>query len=103
MTLFVQALSPVGIVIFAHDVGTASGDARRIVRQVVEHPMCGPTAILGVNRYLSVAVTFVFRAAGNQNFRFFNDEAMSFEWVKQQLTAQHDSAIQADFAKMDEK
>jgi hypothetical protein len=63
--------------------GKLSSIARRNLATMSSDPRMGKNAIVGVNRYQRVMASFVIKASGQHNVRFFDSETEALEWLKE--------------------
>ena len=63
--------------------GKLSPQARKILASLGRDPRLGKNAILGVGRYQRVMASFINRAAGRDNIRFFESEEKALDWLNE--------------------
>ena len=73
---------PLTMIIDTSQQGKASSAARKAFVELANEPRIGRLALIGVNRYVRVLVGFLARAAGRENFRFFDSEEEAVAWLK---------------------
>jgi hypothetical protein len=62
--------------------GKLSASARKGLASMGMDPRMGRNAIVGVNRYQRVMASFVIKASGHDDLRFFDSEAEALTWLK---------------------
>jgi hypothetical protein len=62
--------------------GKVSVKARSALAGLSGDPRLGKNAILGSSRYQRVLATFIDKAVGRDNIRFFDTEAEALAWLK---------------------
>jgi hypothetical protein len=86
MVSFLEAATPDKPLLMLSDVsqaGKLSAGARRTIAQQGQDPRMGRNAVLGVSRYARVMVSFLSKASGHDNIRFFDDEEKALAWLKE--------------------
>ena len=89
--IFEQESEPIRSILYVANVRRVSGGARRIFREVGQRPMSGESVVLGTNRYLRVAATFVIRAVGKNTIRVMDEEEEAVKWLQSFLASSVDS------------
>jgi hypothetical protein len=62
--------------------GKLSANARKLLAGLGRDPRLRKTAILGSGRYTRVVASFINKAAGRDNIRFFDSEQEAIAWLK---------------------
>lgn len=62
--------------------GKLSASARKLLAGLGRDPRLRKTAILGTGRYTRVVASFINKAAGRDNIRFFDSEQEAVAWLK---------------------
>lgn len=62
--------------------GKLSASARKLLAGIGSDPRLSKTAIVGSGRYTRVLVSFINKAAGRNNIRFFDSEEEALAWLK---------------------
>lgn len=71
-------------------IDTSSADSklapktRRILTEYNKNPLIGNHAVVGINRALKVMATFIVKASGRNNIRFFDTEAEALDWLEKE-------------------
>jgi len=73
---------PLRILNDVRQAGKVSSKARRLITGMVRDPRVGKFAIVGVDRYARVLVSFLAKAAGQDSIRFFEGEEEALAWLK---------------------
>ncbi len=60
-----------------------SAGARRILVELQRSPRLGNSAVVGASRYSRVLTTFVLKATGRNNIRFFDTIEEAAAWLKE--------------------
>lgn len=60
-----------------------SAAARKIFVELQRSPKVGRAAVVGAKRYTRVLTSFILRASGRDNVRFFDSEAEAVAWLKE--------------------
>lgn len=58
-----------------------SSAARKIFVALQDSPQVGKAAVVGARRYTRVLASFVLRASGRDNVRFFDSEEEAVDWL----------------------
>jgi hypothetical protein len=86
---FLEAASeaePVHMVLDATLSGKVSSGARKLLSDINNDLRVGTIAVIGAKRYIRVLVSFVLRATGRDNFRFFDSEKEAVAWLEEGAT-----------------
>jgi hypothetical protein len=62
--------------------GKLTSDARKGLASMGTDPRMGKSAIIGVSRYQRVVASFVIKASGQDNMRFFDSEEEALVWLR---------------------
>ena len=62
--------------------GNMSVEGRRMFSKMNKDERQGSVAMVGVNRILKIMVRFIMVASGQDNVRFFDNEAQAIKWLK---------------------
>lgn len=62
--------------------GKVSSRARSLLADLARDPRLGKNAILGGGRYNRVLASFINKATGQDNIRFFDSEEEALVWLK---------------------
>jgi hypothetical protein len=73
---------PLTIIVDTSRLGKASSAARKAFIGLANDPRIGRSALIGVNRYVRVLAGFLAKAAGRENYRFFDSEEEAVAWLK---------------------
>jgi len=73
---------PLLILMDGRDAGKAPARARKAFAQLGQDPRVGKCALLGMGRYVRLMASFVNKAVGRDNIRFFGSEEKAIAWLK---------------------
>ena len=73
---------PLGLLIDASRDGKMVPSARRNFTDLNKDPRLGYIAISNINRFNRVVATFIMKATGRNNIRFFDSEAAALAWLQ---------------------
>ena len=73
---------PVRLIVDSSRSGKTSSAARRIYVELNRDPRIGKTALVGSRRYGRLLGTFIVKATGRDNIRFFDSEEEALAWLK---------------------
>lgn len=76
---------PVHFLVDVSEMGKASSRTRKAVVQDLRtpHSRVGKTAMVGTNRYARVLTSFLLKAVGRDDIRFFETTEEAVAWLKQ--------------------
>jgi hypothetical protein len=66
------------------EAGKSSAGARKAYVKFAKSVTAGKIAIFGVSTLLKVIATFIIRASGTGNVRFFTDKEEALKWLKEE-------------------
>ena len=75
---------PLLILMDGRDAGKAPARARKAFAKLGQDPRVGKCALLGMGRYVRLMASFVNKAVGRDNIRFFGSEEKAIAWLKAQ-------------------
>jgi hypothetical protein len=73
---------PLLVLMDARQTGKFSATARKAFAQLDRDPRVGKVAVVGLGRYMRIAVSFINKAAGREHIRFFESEEQALAWLK---------------------
>ena len=73
---------PLLILMDARQVGKFSSTARKAFAQLDRDPRVGKVAVVGLGRYMRVAIGFINKAVGREHLRLFESEEQALAWLK---------------------
>ena len=76
-----EATEPVSVLVDTRKAGKISSSARRIFADLGRDPRGRKIAVLGLDRYQRVMASFINRATGRDNIRFFDSEEQALVWL----------------------
>ena len=73
---------PLGLLVDASRDGKMAPSARRNFTELNKDPRLGHIGICNVSRFNRVVATFIMKATGRDNIRFFESQADALAWLK---------------------
>ncbi len=77
------AKRPISLLVDASRDDKMSGGARRTLAQVQADPRLAKVAIVKINRFNRVMITFLSKVTGRDNMGLFDTEAEALAWLKE--------------------
>jgi hypothetical protein len=71
----------VRVYIDLNNAGEYSSKARKIIRELTEHPKIGKCAVFGMHPVARVIAAFVIGVSGNRDMRFFKTKEDAITWM----------------------
>jgi len=84
----VTEAEPLLVLVDSRQTGKLSATARKAFAQLSRDPRVGKVAVFGLGRYVRMVVSFVNRATGKNNVRFFDSEQQALAWLQTPLPGQ---------------